>query len=118
VALKIINSDDTDDARHEKEIESHITQQDSEQRGRVILRTCLDHFEVTGPEGTHMCFVYEPMRGLSGFYRGVSLTTRFLCLLRRPISTSYLSVLIIFTQIAKSSTQVSTRRRSSFHSRI
>ncbi|KAJ5754251.1 serine/threonine-protein kinase [Penicillium manginii] len=40
-----ISSDDTDDARHEKEIESHITQQDSEQRGRVILRTCLDHFE-------------------------------------------------------------------------
>ncbi|KAL4894936.1 kinase-like domain-containing protein [Aspergillus ambiguus] len=62
VALKIINSNNADDARHEKEIESHITQQSPERRGRVILRTCLDGIEVTGPEGKHMCLVYEPMR--------------------------------------------------------
>ncbi|RAK95101.1 putative serine/threonine-protein kinase [Aspergillus ibericus CBS 121593] len=62
VALKIINSNDADDARHEKEIESHITQQNPEHRGRVILRTCLDDFEVTGPQGKHVCLVYEPMR--------------------------------------------------------
>ena len=62
MALKIINSSDADDARHEKEIESHNTQQHSEHRGRVILRTCLDDFEVTGPEGKHVCLVYEPMR--------------------------------------------------------
>ncbi|KKK26138.1 serine/threonine-protein [Aspergillus rambellii] len=62
VALKIINSSNADDARHEKEIESHIAQRHSEHRGRVILRTCLDDFEVPGPEGKHMCLVYEPMR--------------------------------------------------------
>ncbi|GFF73137.1 SRSF protein kinase 3 [Aspergillus lentulus] len=62
VALKIINSNNSDDARHEKEIESHISQQDPEHRGRVILRTCMDDFEVTGPEGKHTCLVYEPMR--------------------------------------------------------
>ncbi|GIK04877.1 hypothetical protein Aspvir_008975 [Aspergillus viridinutans] len=62
VALKIINSNNADDARHEKEIESHISQQNPEHRGRVILRTCLDDFEVAGPEGKHMCLVYEPMR--------------------------------------------------------
>ncbi|QSS55585.1 protein kinase [Histoplasma capsulatum var. duboisii H88] len=62
VALKIINSNNADDARHEKEIERHIIQQHSEHRGRVILRTHLDDFEVTGPEGKHMCLVYEPMR--------------------------------------------------------
>ncbi|GFF41992.1 SRSF protein kinase 3 [Aspergillus lentulus] len=45
VALKIINSNNSDDARHEKEIESHISQQDPEHRGRVILRTCMDDFE-------------------------------------------------------------------------
>ncbi|KAF7164904.1 hypothetical protein CNMCM5623_009304 [Aspergillus felis] len=33
-----------------------------EHRGRVILRTCLADFEVTGPEGKHVCLVYEPMR--------------------------------------------------------
>ncbi|KAL5361430.1 protein kinase [Aspergillus floccosus] len=62
VALKIINSNSADDARHEKEIESHIAQQDPGHRGRVILRTCLDDVEVTGPDGRHICLVYEPMR--------------------------------------------------------
>jgi serine/threonine protein kinase len=62
VALKIINSSNADDARHEKAIETHITQQHPGHRGCVILRTCLDDFEVTGPEGTHVCLVYEPMR--------------------------------------------------------
>lgn len=62
MALKIINSNNSDDARHEKEIESHISQQDPEHRGSVILRTCMDDFEVTGPEGKHTCLVYEPMR--------------------------------------------------------
>lgn len=62
MALKIINSNNADDARHELEIENHIIQQNSEHRGRSILRTCLDDFEVTGPEGKHMCLVYEPMR--------------------------------------------------------
>lgn len=62
MALKIINSNNADNARHEKEIERHIIQQNSEHRGRVILRTHLDDFEVTGPEGKHMCLVYEPMR--------------------------------------------------------
>ncbi|KAL4986570.1 protein kinase [Aspergillus falconensis] len=62
VVLKIINSNNADDARHEKEIESHIAQRNPEHRGRVILRTCLDDVEVTGPEGRHMCLVYEPMR--------------------------------------------------------
>ncbi|KAJ6120389.1 hypothetical protein N7523_004669 [Penicillium sp. IBT 18751x] len=62
VALKIINSSNADDARDEKEIESHSTQNTSDHRGRVILRTCLDDFELNGPEGKHMCLVYEPMR--------------------------------------------------------
>ena len=62
VALKIINANYADDAQHEKEIESYIAQQNPEHRGRVILRTCLTDFEITGPEGKHMCLVYEPMR--------------------------------------------------------
>jgi hypothetical protein len=62
VALKIINSNNADNALHEKEIENHIIRQNLEHRGRVILRTCLDDFEITGPEGKHMCLVYEPMR--------------------------------------------------------
>ena len=62
MALKITNSNNADDARHEREIESHIKQQNPEHRGCTILRTCLDDFEVTGPEGKHICLVYEAMR--------------------------------------------------------
>ncbi|KAM5433522.1 hypothetical protein MferCBS31731_007028 [Microsporum ferrugineum] len=62
MALKLINSNNADDARHELETENHITQRNPEHRGHVILRTCLDSFEVAGPEGKHMCLVYEPMR--------------------------------------------------------
>lgn len=36
--------------------------QDPKHRGRAILRTCLDDFEVHGPEGNHACLVYEVMR--------------------------------------------------------
>ena len=57
VALKIINSNNADDAQHEKEIESHITRQNPEHRGRIMLRTCIDDFEVTGPAGKHVCLV-------------------------------------------------------------
>ncbi|KAJ5247877.1 hypothetical protein N7468_002860 [Penicillium chermesinum] len=57
-----ISSNNADDALHELEIERHIAQQNPEHRGHVILRTCLDHFEVKGPEGRHMCLVYEVMR--------------------------------------------------------
>ena len=59
-ALKIINSNNADDTP--QEIESHITQQNPEHRGRVILRTYVDDFEITGPKGKHTCLVYEPMR--------------------------------------------------------
>lgn len=28
----------------------------------MIIRTCLESFEVTGPEGKHLCLAYEPLR--------------------------------------------------------
>ena len=62
MALEIINSNNPDDAQHEKEIENHITHHNPEHHGCMILRTCMDDFEVIGPEGKHMCLVYEPMR--------------------------------------------------------
>ncbi|RAH76980.1 kinase-like protein [Aspergillus japonicus CBS 114.51] len=55
VALKIINSNDGDSALHEREIEKHVSQQNPEHRWGVILRTCLDDFEIPGPQGKHMC---------------------------------------------------------------
>ncbi|KAL4940228.1 hypothetical protein BDV06DRAFT_197124 [Aspergillus oleicola] len=62
VALKIINNDNTDEAQHERMIERLVAERDPSHRGNVILRTSLDSFELNGPEGKHMCLVYEPMR--------------------------------------------------------
>ncbi|KAM5463554.1 hypothetical protein MferCBS49748_005906 [Microsporum ferrugineum] len=93
MALKLINSNNADDARHELETENHITQRNPEHRGHVILRTCLDSFEVAGPEGKHMCLVYEPMREPLWIFQ-----------------KRFVDPLIIFTQSAKLSTQVSAYR--------
>lgn len=91
MALKIINSDHADDAQHEKEIESHITQQNPEHRGRVILRTCLDGFEVTGPEGKHMCLVYEPMREPLWIFQRRFVDRK----LPLPIAKAYIYILLV-----------------------
>lgn len=62
VTLKIINNCNFAEARHERDIEEHIAQQNPSHRGHAIIRTCLESFEVAGPEGNHLCLVYEPMR--------------------------------------------------------
>ncbi|QVM11554.1 hypothetical protein D8B26_006201 [Coccidioides posadasii str. Silveira] len=62
VALKIINNRSSLQAYHERDIEEHISRQRRIHRGRGIIRTCLDSFEVTGPDGSHLCLAYEPMR--------------------------------------------------------
>ncbi|KAL4757146.1 kinase-like domain-containing protein [Aspergillus foveolatus] len=51
VALKIINNRSTLEAYHERDIEEHISRQSPIHRGRGIIRTCLDSFEVAGPDG-------------------------------------------------------------------
>ncbi|EZF32962.1 CMGC/SRPK protein kinase [Trichophyton interdigitale MR816] len=62
VAVKITNNTNIEEAEREKEIEYHIAHLNPEHRGHLILRTCLDAFELIGPKGKHMCLVYEPMR--------------------------------------------------------
>lgn len=62
VSLKIVNSCHDQEAYHERIIEDHIARQNPTHRGRVILRTCLESFEVASTEGNHLCLVYEPMR--------------------------------------------------------
>ncbi|EFE30401.1 uncharacterized protein ARB_02773 [Trichophyton benhamiae CBS 112371] len=62
VAVKITNNNNVEEAHHEKEIEYHIAHLNPKHRGHLILRTCLDAFELIGPKGKHMCLVYEPMR--------------------------------------------------------
>ncbi|KAL4782801.1 kinase-like domain-containing protein [Aspergillus varians] len=91
VALKIINSSNADDAQRETEIERHITEQDSEHRGRVIVRTCLENFELSSPEGKHVCLVYEAMREPLWIFQK-RFTSRMLPL---PIAKAYIYFILV-----------------------
>lgn len=47
-----------------REIETlHLIQNANESHeGYPFIRTPIDHFELSGPQGIHSCLVYEPMR--------------------------------------------------------
>ncbi|KAL5333805.1 kinase domain protein [Aspergillus crustosus] len=69
VALKITNNN-ASLAGHEREVETHISVVDPSHRGRSLIRTLLDSFEVKGPEGgSHLCLVYLPMREPLSMYQ-------------------------------------------------
>lgn len=57
-----MNNHGSDDAHYERDVEEHIAQQDRSHRGCGIIRTFFESFEVTGPEGKHLCLTYGPMR--------------------------------------------------------
>ncbi|PYI04670.1 kinase domain protein [Aspergillus sclerotiicarbonarius CBS 121057] len=68
VALKIANNN-ARSAGHEREVEEHISTADPSHRGRSLIRTSLGSFEVKGPEGSHSCLVYPPMREPLSMYQ-------------------------------------------------
>lgn len=61
MALKFANNN-ASSACHEREVEEHISTADPSHRGRSVIRTLLDSFEVKSPEGSYSCLVYLPMR--------------------------------------------------------
>lgn len=68
MALKIANTSG-DFATHEREIEEHVSMANSSHRGRSLIRTLLDSFEVKSPAGTFSCLVYPPMREPLSMYQ-------------------------------------------------
>ncbi|KAK9320294.1 kinase-like domain-containing protein [Lipomyces orientalis] len=60
VALKIANTNSH--TADEREVEEIIAKTDPSHRGYPLFRTSSECFEVTGPEGRHLCLAYEPMR--------------------------------------------------------
>ncbi|PLN81869.1 kinase-like domain-containing protein [Aspergillus taichungensis] len=68
VALKIATSN-TISAGHERAVEELISTADPSHRGRSVIRTLLDSFEVGGLNGSHSCLVYEPMREPLSMYQ-------------------------------------------------
>ncbi|QKX54061.1 uncharacterized protein TRUGW13939_01144 [Talaromyces rugulosus] len=69
VALKIANNNNASSAGHEREIEEHISTVDPSHRGRSLIRTLLDSFEVKGSECSYSCLVYPPMRETLSVYQ-------------------------------------------------
>lgn len=67
MALKIVNNN-AGCVGHEREIEEHSSAIDPSHRGRSVIRTLLDFFEVKGLEGSYPCLVYPPMRELLLMY--------------------------------------------------
>ncbi|EPE36816.1 Protein kinase-like (PK-like) [Glarea lozoyensis ATCC 20868] len=49
-------------ARHELKVSHHIAGSELCHRGRSIVRTAVDSFEVASPNGSHLCLVFDPMR--------------------------------------------------------
>ncbi|PYH38424.1 kinase domain protein [Aspergillus neoniger CBS 115656] len=62
VALKILNNNNPKGADHERRIEEHIAQQTLSHRGRPVIRSYLESFELAGPIDKHLCLAYEPAR--------------------------------------------------------
>ena len=64
MALKINNCDfeDGDAAAHELYIEKHLAEKNPSHVGFDYIRTFSDNFEAVGPNGSHLCLVYDPMR--------------------------------------------------------
>ncbi|KZF26771.1 protein kinase [Xylona heveae TC161] len=60
-ALKI-NELNSEEAQYERDIEDHIAKKDPLHPGYPMIRTCIESFEITRPEGSHICLAYEPMR--------------------------------------------------------
>lgn len=68
MALKIVNNN-ASSVSHEREVEEHISTVGPSHRGRSVIRTLLNSFEVNGPEGSHSCLVYPPMREPLSMYQ-------------------------------------------------
>lgn len=64
VALKITNNTPAAQAaaRRELDISEQMFTAETTHPGRQYVRSVLDSFEVEGPDGTHICMAFEPLR--------------------------------------------------------
>lgn len=68
MALKIANNN-ASSTGHEREVEEHISTADPSHRGRSLIRTLLDSFEIKGSEGSYSCLVYPSLREPLSMYQ-------------------------------------------------
>jgi hypothetical protein len=89
VGLKITNTD-KHTADDEQEPEAHIARTDLSHRGRPLFRSFSKRFDVSGPEGKHLCLAYEPVREPLWLCQKHSKDGRILV----PITKMYICVLL------------------------
>ncbi|KAJ6130061.1 kinase domain protein [Penicillium capsulatum] len=107
VTLKILNNNRPEDARDERAIEEQIAQKGSSHRGSAIIRTCLDSLEVNGPEGNHLCLVYEPMREPLWIFQGrfpsvklpLSIAKAYICILLTGLDYLHTECRVVHTDL-------------------
>ena len=65
VVLKFCTCDyvNRDAAQHEVEVYKHLSVSNPSHSGLPYIQSMVESFEVTGPNGTHFCLVFQPMRG-------------------------------------------------------
>ncbi|KAJ6004950.1 hypothetical protein N7540_012749 [Penicillium herquei] len=68
VTLKIANKN-ANLAGHERDVEEHISTADPSHRGRSLIRTFVDAFEIDDNEGSYSCLVYSPLRETLSMYQ-------------------------------------------------
>lgn len=90
MALKITNGQSSEEPHHERDIEECIARQSPSHRGRAIIRTFLESFDIAGPEGKHVCLVYEPMREPIWILQKRFINQR----LPLPIAKAYIFILL------------------------
>lgn len=49
-------------AQHEVEVCKRVCSANPSHNGLPYIQILIESFEVTGPDGTHVCLVFEPMR--------------------------------------------------------
>ncbi|KAJ5203818.1 uncharacterized protein N7498_004697 [Penicillium cinerascens] len=67
IVMKIVNNN-AGSIGYKREVEEHISAIDLSHRGRLLIRTLLDSFEVKSPKGSYLCLVYPPIRELLSVY--------------------------------------------------
>ncbi|PYH66128.1 kinase-like protein [Aspergillus vadensis CBS 113365] len=90
VALKMLNNNNPKGADHERRIEEHIAQQTPSHRGRPVIRSYLESFELAGPIGKHICLAYKPAREPLWLYQRRFKGDRFTL----PMVKAYILILL------------------------
>lgn len=79
VVLKFCTCDygNKEAAQHESRVGRHLTHANSSHKGILYLQTPIESFEVAGPNGTHICLVFEPMRETLSLFQSRLRRKRF-----------------------------------------